>query len=61
MQTRHKVLSRYDSVVCCGCKYLVFIEIDFAMVVNDEHVSYRNTDDGIVSNVSFVSFAEDSN
>ncbi len=61
MQSSHKVLSRYDFVVCGGWKYLVLIEIDFAMVVNDEHVSYMKTDDGIVSNVSFVSFAEDSN
>ena len=61
MQTSHKVLSRYYAVVRGGWKYLVLIEFDFAMVVIDERVSSINTDDRIEPNVSFVSFAEDSN
>ncbi len=39
----------------------MLVELDFAMVANDEHVSSINTDDGIGSNVAVVSFTEDSN
>ena len=39
----------------------MLIALDFAMVVNDEHVSPINVDEGIGSSVAFVSLAEDSN
>ena len=38
----------------------MLIELDFANVAVDEHVSSINADDRIGSKVSFVSFAEDS-
>ena len=59
MQSSLKVLAIYDAVVDGSWKYLKLIKIDFAMVVNDEHLSTINADDGIGSKVSFVSFAED--
>ena len=61
MQTSHKVLSRYDAVICGCWKYLMLMKLDFAIVVNDEHVISINADDRIGSNLSFVCFAEDSN
>ncbi len=39
----------------------MLIEFDFTMIVNDEHLISINKNDGIGSNVLFVSFAEDSN
>ena len=39
----------------------MLIELEFGMVVNDEHMISIDGDDGIGSNFSFVSFTEDSN
>ncbi len=48
------MLSRYV-VVGGGWKYLLLIELDFAMVGNDKYVSSINADDWMGSNVAFVS------
>ncbi len=56
-----QLLSRYDVMVCGDWKYLLLIELDFAMVLKYEHVSSINSDDRVDSNISFVNFEEDSN
>ncbi len=60
MQCNHKLLSKYDAVLCSEWKYLVLVEFDFATVVHGELLSSINANGGIGSNVSFVSSAKDS-
>ena len=59
MYSSHRLLSRYDVVVCDDWKYMKIIELDFAMVANAEHVSSIDTNDMIEPNVSLASFGED--
>ncbi len=56
MLSYHKVLSRSDVFICGGWKYLVYAELDFGIVVNDEHVSPIIANDLIGFEVSFASF-----
>ncbi len=60
MTSSQKVLSRNNIAICGAWNCLVLIELDFAMIFNDEHLNLINTNDDMESNVSFVSFVMDS-